>query len=152
MYHIIYNKTLFYQKLLELEDVSEDERKELLSKIDSLESIVRMLELKTKNSHDHGTDVNGTSSLPIYSSFYSGVDYFFYLYYALFICIYIHIIVFRTYCIHMHIYTYFLYVRNMGFKLFIYFYKIFFYYSLLFDIHLLCYGVHDKKLFFSPLN
>ncbi|XP_014482345.1 PREDICTED: JNK-interacting protein 3 isoform X2 [Dinoponera quadriceps] len=41
------------QKLLELEDVSEDERKELLSKIDSLESIVRMLELKTKNSHDH---------------------------------------------------------------------------------------------------
>ncbi|XP_011338590.1 JNK-interacting protein 3 isoform X2 [Ooceraea biroi] len=41
------------QKLLELEDVSEDERKELMSKIDSLESIVRMLELKTKNSHDH---------------------------------------------------------------------------------------------------
>ncbi|XP_011633245.1 JNK-interacting protein 3 [Pogonomyrmex barbatus] len=41
------------QKLLELEDVSEGERKELLSKIDSLESIVRMLELKTKNSHDH---------------------------------------------------------------------------------------------------
>ncbi|XP_043473008.1 JNK-interacting protein 3 isoform X3 [Leptopilina heterotoma] len=43
------------QKLLELEDVAEDERKELLSKIDSLESIVRMLELKTKNSNDHGT-------------------------------------------------------------------------------------------------
>ncbi|XP_017787731.1 PREDICTED: JNK-interacting protein 3 isoform X4 [Habropoda laboriosa] len=41
------------QKLLELEDVAEDERKELLSNIDSLESIVRMLELKTKNSHDH---------------------------------------------------------------------------------------------------
>ncbi|KAL6431872.1 hypothetical protein ACFW04_007373 [Cataglyphis niger] len=41
------------QKLLELEDITEDERKELLSKIDSLESIVRMLELKTKNSHDH---------------------------------------------------------------------------------------------------
>nr|XP_050852565.1 C-Jun-amino-terminal kinase-interacting protein 4 isoform X3 [Vespula vulgaris] len=41
------------QKLLELEDVAEDERKELLSKIDSLESIVRMLELKTKNSQDH---------------------------------------------------------------------------------------------------
>ncbi|XP_015120367.1 JNK-interacting protein 3 isoform X8 [Diachasma alloeum] len=41
------------QKLLELEDVAEDERKELLSKIDSLESILRMLELKTKNSHDH---------------------------------------------------------------------------------------------------
>ena len=41
------------QKLLELEDAAEDERKELLSKIDSLESIVRMLELRTKNSHDH---------------------------------------------------------------------------------------------------
>ncbi|KAI4492191.1 hypothetical protein M0802_009997 [Mischocyttarus mexicanus] len=41
------------QKLLELEDVAEDERKELLSKIDSLESIVRMLELKMKNSQDH---------------------------------------------------------------------------------------------------
>ncbi|XP_076178874.1 JNK-interacting protein syd isoform X4 [Ptiloglossa arizonensis] len=41
------------QKLLELEDAAEDERKELLSKIESLESIVRMLELKTKNSHDH---------------------------------------------------------------------------------------------------
>lgn len=41
------------QKLLELEDIAEDERKELLSKIDSLESIARMLELKTKNSHDH---------------------------------------------------------------------------------------------------
>ncbi|XP_048515745.1 JNK-interacting protein 3 isoform X2 [Athalia rosae] len=50
------------QKLLELEDVAEDERKELLSKIDSLESIVRMLELKTKNSHDHGTKDNVISS------------------------------------------------------------------------------------------
>ncbi|XP_061932208.1 JNK-interacting protein 3 isoform X5 [Apis cerana] len=50
------------QKLLELEDVAEDERKELLSKIDSLESIVRMLELKTKNSHDHGTNYGSLSS------------------------------------------------------------------------------------------
>ncbi|XP_076287894.1 C-Jun-amino-terminal kinase-interacting protein 4-like isoform X12 [Lasioglossum baleicum] len=41
------------QKLLELEDAAEDERKDLLLRIDSLESIVRMLELKTKNSHDH---------------------------------------------------------------------------------------------------
>ncbi|XP_044599561.1 JNK-interacting protein 3 isoform X3 [Cotesia glomerata] len=49
------------QKLLELEDVAEDERKELLSKIDSLESILKMLELKTKNSHDHGTIANTTS-------------------------------------------------------------------------------------------
>lgn len=48
--------------MLELEDAAEDERKELVSKIDSLESIVRMLELKTKNSHDHGTIVNVNSS------------------------------------------------------------------------------------------
>lgn len=41
------------QKLLELEDASEDERKELHGKIESLESIVRMLELKSKNSSDH---------------------------------------------------------------------------------------------------
>ncbi|XP_044016774.1 JNK-interacting protein 3 isoform X2 [Aphidius gifuensis] len=52
------------QKLLELEDVAEDERKELLSKIDSLESILRMLELKTKNSHDHGTNDNAITSSP----------------------------------------------------------------------------------------
>ncbi|XP_049784106.1 C-Jun-amino-terminal kinase-interacting protein 4 isoform X5 [Schistocerca cancellata] len=41
------------QKLLELEDAGEDERKDLHSKIESLESIVRMLELKAKNSSDH---------------------------------------------------------------------------------------------------
>ncbi|XP_069688441.1 JNK-interacting protein 3 isoform X4 [Periplaneta americana] len=41
------------QKLLELEDAGEDERKELHGKIESLESIVRMLELKAKNSSDH---------------------------------------------------------------------------------------------------
>ena len=75
-----------YQKLLELEDVSEDERKELLSKIDSLESIVRMLELKTKNSHDHGT--NDVSSLPVHSSsLYSRVEDFVFLRFMLFIFI-----------------------------------------------------------------
>nr|CAD7260769.1 unnamed protein product [Timema shepardi] len=42
------------QKLLELEDAAEDERKDLIGKIESLESIVRMLELKGKNSCDHG--------------------------------------------------------------------------------------------------
>lgn len=42
------------QKLLEAEDAGEDERKDLHSKIESLESIVRMLELKSKNSSDHG--------------------------------------------------------------------------------------------------
>nr|CAD7398716.1 unnamed protein product [Timema cristinae] len=41
------------QKLLELEDAAEDERKDLIGKIESLESIVRMLELKGKNSSDH---------------------------------------------------------------------------------------------------
>ena len=40
--------------MLELEDADEDERKELHGKIESLESIVRMLELKSKNSSDHG--------------------------------------------------------------------------------------------------
>lgn len=40
--------------MLELEDAGEDERKELDGKIESLESIVRMLELKSKNSSDHG--------------------------------------------------------------------------------------------------
>lgn len=64
----------FLQKLLELEDAAEDERKELVSKIDSLESIVRMLELKTKNSHDHGTNVTDTSSHR--NTPYSRVDYF----------------------------------------------------------------------------
>jgi hypothetical protein len=39
---------------LEVEDAGEDERKDLGSKIESLESIVRMLELKAKNSSDHG--------------------------------------------------------------------------------------------------
>ncbi|XP_014241649.1 JNK-interacting protein 3 isoform X4 [Cimex lectularius] len=41
------------QKLLEVEDLIEAERKEKGSKIESLESIVRMLELKAKNSSDH---------------------------------------------------------------------------------------------------
>ncbi|XP_046681612.1 JNK-interacting protein 3 isoform X6 [Homalodisca vitripennis] len=41
------------QKLLEVEDAVEDERKDLIGKIESLESIVRMLELKAKNSSDH---------------------------------------------------------------------------------------------------
>ncbi|KAG8226786.1 hypothetical protein J437_LFUL002832, partial [Ladona fulva] len=41
------------QKLLEIEDLAEDDRKNLHSKIESLESIVRMLELKGKNASDH---------------------------------------------------------------------------------------------------
>ncbi|XP_025413957.1 JNK-interacting protein 3 isoform X3 [Sipha flava] len=41
------------QKLLEMEDYIEDEKKDYQSKIESLESIVRMLELKAKNASDH---------------------------------------------------------------------------------------------------
>ncbi|XP_065226364.1 JNK-interacting protein 3 isoform X2 [Planococcus citri] len=41
------------QKLLQIEDALEDERKDLSEKVESLESIVRMLELKAKNSSDH---------------------------------------------------------------------------------------------------
>ncbi|XP_026812743.1 JNK-interacting protein 3 isoform X3 [Rhopalosiphum maidis] len=41
------------QKLLEMEDYIEDEKKDYQSKIESLESIVRMLELKSKNASDH---------------------------------------------------------------------------------------------------
>ncbi|GAB1604627.1 C-Jun-amino-terminal kinase-interacting protein 4-like [Argonauta hians] len=41
------------QKFFEVEDAIEGEKKELQDKVDSLESIVRMLELKAKNSADH---------------------------------------------------------------------------------------------------
>ncbi|KAI5730687.1 hypothetical protein M8J76_016427 [Diaphorina citri] len=40
-------------KLFQIEDALEDDKKELNSKIESLESIVRMLELKSKNASDH---------------------------------------------------------------------------------------------------
>ncbi|XP_045464707.1 JNK-interacting protein 3 isoform X2 [Harmonia axyridis] len=41
------------QKLLEFEDAAEGERKDLTTRLESLESIVRMLELKHKNSLEH---------------------------------------------------------------------------------------------------
>ncbi|XP_063910982.1 JNK-interacting protein 3 isoform X4 [Zophobas morio] len=41
------------QKLLEFEDAAEGERKELAARLEALESIVRMLELKHKNSMEH---------------------------------------------------------------------------------------------------
>ena len=44
---------LLFQKFLEVEDSKEEERKDLQDKVESLESIVRMLELKAKNSQDH---------------------------------------------------------------------------------------------------
>lgn len=43
-----------WQKFFEVEDAIEGEKKELQDKVESLESIVRMLELKAKNSADHG--------------------------------------------------------------------------------------------------
>lgn len=42
-------------QLLETEDVAEAENKELASRLESLESIVRMLELKHKNSLEHAS-------------------------------------------------------------------------------------------------
>ena len=50
------NIKMFYdifQKYLEMEDALEEDRKVTDEKVESLESIVRMLELKTKNSSDH---------------------------------------------------------------------------------------------------
>lgn len=41
------------QKLIETEDIAEAENKDLASRLESLESIVRMLELKHKNSLEH---------------------------------------------------------------------------------------------------
>ncbi|KAK7485929.1 hypothetical protein BaRGS_00022795, partial [Batillaria attramentaria] len=41
------------QKYLEMEDAVEGEKKDLQDKVESLESIVRMLELKAKNAADH---------------------------------------------------------------------------------------------------
>ena len=41
------------QRLLELEDTFEAERKEATVKVGSLTSIVKMFELKAKNSQDH---------------------------------------------------------------------------------------------------
>ena len=46
--------SLLWQKLLELEDQTEEEIKDLSGKIESLEAITRMFELKAKNSADHG--------------------------------------------------------------------------------------------------
>nr|XP_027219678.1 JNK-interacting protein 3-like isoform X1 [Penaeus vannamei] len=41
------------QKLLEIEDGMEEERKQYQAKVESLESIVRMFELKNRNATDH---------------------------------------------------------------------------------------------------
>ena len=52
------------QKLLELEDTFEAERKEATVKVGSLTSIVKMFELKAKNSQDHSKN-NNLSIFPI---------------------------------------------------------------------------------------
>lgn len=36
-----------------IEDMIDDERKDMSDKIESLQSVVRTFELKTKNAHDH---------------------------------------------------------------------------------------------------
>lgn len=45
----------FSAQLLEAEDHFEGERKELTGRLEALDSIVRMLELKHKNSLDHAS-------------------------------------------------------------------------------------------------
>lgn len=50
------------QRLLEMEYATEDERRNLVSKVESLESIVRMLELKSKNSSDHASRLEDKES------------------------------------------------------------------------------------------
>lgn len=42
---------------MEIEETLTEQNRELEGKIDSLESIVRMLELKSKNSSDHGKNL-----------------------------------------------------------------------------------------------
>ena len=46
-----------------MEDAVDGEKKNLQEKIESLESIVRMLELKAKNSNDHGKVTEKIESL-----------------------------------------------------------------------------------------
>ena len=44
----------YVQKYLEMEDAVEGEKKDLEDKVENLESVIRMLELKSKNAADHG--------------------------------------------------------------------------------------------------
>ena len=43
----------FQQKFLKVEDDAEEDRLRLQDKVESLESIVRLFEIKMKNSQDH---------------------------------------------------------------------------------------------------
>ena len=42
------------QKLMSMEDMAEEEKRETSEKLETLQSIVRTYELKAKNAHDHG--------------------------------------------------------------------------------------------------
>lgn len=46
------NTFLFYQKFIEFEDSQEQEKKDLQTRVESLESQTRQLELKAKNYAD----------------------------------------------------------------------------------------------------
>lgn len=46
------NAFLFYQKFIEFEDSQEQEKKDLQTRVESLESQTRQLELKAKNYAD----------------------------------------------------------------------------------------------------
>lgn len=46
------NKYFFYQKFIEFEDSQEQEKKDLQTRVESLESQTRQLELKAKNYAD----------------------------------------------------------------------------------------------------
>lgn len=48
------NKKKVDQKLIELEFASDEEKQAFQQKVDSLENLVKILELKAKNSADHG--------------------------------------------------------------------------------------------------
>ena len=70
---------IFLKKFFEVEDAIEGEKKELQDKVESLESIVRMLELKAKNSADHGKfnwDYYSEINLHILSLFNIQIKYF----------------------------------------------------------------------------
>ena len=58
------------QRLLELEDTFEAERKEATVKVGSLTSIVKMFELKAKNSQDHSKFFSLTSIVKMLELYY----------------------------------------------------------------------------------
>ena len=43
----------YWQRLMAIEDMTEEERRETNEKLEMLQSVVRTFELKTKNAQDH---------------------------------------------------------------------------------------------------